>query len=77
MMQNAQLVCVQQGVGRSELTGAVARDGILCRVNRAIAHYRSVSSKPAVAGRLRQALQVPPPKVCSGWGKYWYFFFLK
>lgn len=43
MMQNNGLVCVQrQGVGISKLTGAVAMDGILCRVKRAIAHYRSV-----------------------------------
>lgn len=36
--------------------------------------HRSVSSKPAVVGRLRQALQVPRPKVCRGWGECWFFW---
>lgn len=69
MKQNAQHVCVQQGMEVTELTGAVEMDGSLWRVNKAIVQYRSVSSKPAVVGRLRQALQVPQPKVCSGWGE--------
>lgn len=63
-------LCAQQGAGMIELTGAVEMDGSLCRVNRAIAEYRSVSTKPAIAGRLRQ---VPQPKVCCGRGKEWYF----
>lgn len=75
-MQHAQFVCGQQGVGMAELTGAVAMDGILCRVNRAITQCRYVSTKPAVVGRLRQALQVPQPKVCLRRGEHWYFFFL-
>lgn len=66
MMQHARLVCVQQGMGTAELTGAVEMDGILCRVRSAIAEHRYVSTKPAVAGRLRQARQVPQPGVCRG-----------
>lgn len=53
----------------TELTGAVEMDGVLRRVNRAIAQYRYVSTKPAVAGKLRQALQVPQPNVCCGLGR--------
>lgn len=52
-----------------KLTGSVAMDGSLCRVNRAIA--RSFSTKPAVGGRFRQALQVPEPKACRGRVKYY------
>lgn len=37
MTSHAQLICVQQGLGMTGLTGAVEMDGILCRVNKAIA----------------------------------------
>ncbi len=36
--------------------------------------YKYVPTKPAAAaaGKLRQAQQVPQPKVCSGRGNRWY-----
>lgn len=43
-----------------ELTGEM--EGSLCRVNRAIAEHRTVSTQAVVEGRLRRALQVSSVK---------------
>jgi len=53
-------LCVQQGVRMIELTGEM--EGSLCRVNRAIAEHRTVSTQAVVEGRLRRALQVSSVK---------------
>lgn len=69
--QHVRLVCAQQGTRPTvELTGAVEMDGSLCRVSRAIAEHKYVSTtKPAIAGRFRQARQVPQAKACRWRGR--------
>ena len=58
---------VYNKVWMNGLTGAEEMEGSLCKVNRAIAQLRSVSTKPLVSGRRRQVLQVPQATTSCEW----------